>query len=198
MGDSDAAHDDEGSAVSRATARPTGEVRTFGHDEIIVSKTDPQGRITYVNETFVRVSAYAEHELLGQPHSIVRHPESPRGLFHLMWDRIGHGHEVFAYIDNLAADGASYWVLAHVTPSRDAAGRIVGYHSNRRSPQVAAVRQIEDLYRRMRAAERGITNAREAAVASRAVLEDELAWRGLTYDEFVWDVIVRNDKAVAA
>lgn len=183
--------------MTRAVPRPTGEIRTFGHDEIIVSKTDPQGRIMYVNDTFVRVSAYPESELLGQPHSVIRHPESPRGLFHLLWDRIGDGHEVFAYINNLAADGASYWVLAHVTPSRDAAGRIVGYHSNRRSPQPSAVRQVEELYRRMCAAERGVTNAREAAAASRRVLDDALAARGTTYDEFIWDVIASNDRAAA-
>lgn len=123
---------------------PTGVERTFGVDEIIVSKTDPQGRITYANPVFLRVSAYSEDQLLGKPHSVVRHPDMPRILFKLLWDTIAAGQEIFAYINNLAADGAHYWVLAHVTPSHKD-GRLIGYHSNRRLPERAAVAEVSRL-----------------------------------------------------
>ena len=56
----------------------TGIERRFKDDEIIVSKTDLKGRITYGNDVFIRISGYREAELLGQPHSIVRHPHMPR------------------------------------------------------------------------------------------------------------------------
>ncbi|MCM3661296.1 PAS domain-containing protein [Georgenia satyanarayanai] len=169
-----------------ATA-PTGVARTFGEDEIIVSKTDLKGRITYANDVFLRVSAYSEDEVLGQPHSLIRHPEMPRGLFHLLWETIQTGEEIFAYINNLAKDGAHYWVLAHVTPTRDSRGAVVGYHSSRRSPSPAAVARVARIYAGMRAAEARHRRASEAAVASRAALEEQLA--GQPYDELVWELV---------
>jgi len=135
---------------------PTQVERTFGEDEIIVSKTDTRGRITYANDVFCRVSLYSEDELLGQPHSLIRHPDMPRAVFQLLWDAIQAGREIFAYVVNLAADGAHYWVLAHVTPSFDPAGRVVGYHSNRRSPHRDAVTAASELYARLRAEERPV------------------------------------------
>ena len=64
----------------------TGRERTFGDDEIIVSKTDTRGVITYANDVFCRVSAYDEAELVGRPHNVVRHPDMPRCLFKLLWN----------------------------------------------------------------------------------------------------------------
>jgi len=59
----------------------TGVETFFGEEEIIVSKTDISGRITCCNDVFIRVSGYSERELLGVPHSILRHPEMPRCVF---------------------------------------------------------------------------------------------------------------------
>ena len=167
---------------------PTGVERTFGDDEIIVSKTDAKGRLTYANSVFLRVSAYAEADVIGQPHSLIRHPEMPRTIFKLMWETIQSGREIFAYVNNLAADGAYYWVFAHVTPSFDSQGSIVGYHSNRRSPDRDAVRQIDALYAALRAEEATHSRPADAMAASGALLTTELAARGMTYDEFVWSV----------
>lgn len=173
--------------VSRAV--PTGAERTFGAEEIIVSKTDPKGLILYANDVFQRVSGFAEAQLVGRPHNVVRHPHMPRGLFHLMWETIARGDEVFAYVNNLAADGAHYWVLAHITPTLGAHGKTVGYHSNRRSPARSAIARIEPVYARMRAEEARHTRAVDAAAASARLLADDLADRGQTYDELVWDLI---------
>lgn len=172
--------------MRRTTITPTGVEKTFRPDEIIVSKTDPQGRLTYVNRLFVEISGYAEEDLVGQPHSVIRHPDMPRSIFRLLWDRISSGQEIFAYVVNLSADGGHYWVLAHVTPTFDGSGRIVGYHSNRRTVEREALRQIDDLYARLRAEEHGKANARDAADAGIALLDRELAAAGVSYDEFVW------------
>src|SRR5262245_21896843 len=110
--------------------QPTGQERFFGADEIIVSKTDLRGHLTYANDVFLRVSAFAEDEVVGKPHNLIRHPDMPRCVFKLLWETISGGDELFAYIVNLAQDGAHYWVLAHVTPSVGLDGRVVGYHSN--------------------------------------------------------------------
>lgn len=172
----------------RTTATtPTGALRTFGDDEVIVSKTDLRGRLTYVNDVFMRVSCMAEDELLGKPHNVIRHPEMPRALFALLWNEIQAGREVFAYVLNLAADGVGYWVLAHVTPTFQH-GSIVGYHSNRRLPGAAAVATVAPLYERLRAIEARQDSPVEALAASTAALADELAERVTTYDEFVWSL----------
>jgi PAS domain S-box-containing protein len=172
--------------MSRVSIRPTGVERTFSDDEIIVSKTDLTGKITYVNDVFVRVSGYPRAELLGAAHSIIRHPDMPRCVFQVLWDTIQGGQEVFAYVVNLARNGEHYWVLAHVTPTFDAAGRIVGYHSNRRTVDRRALPTIEALYARLRADEQGHPNKREAVAASMARLNQYLQDRGQTYDAFVW------------
>jgi len=172
--------------VRRTTITPTGVEKTFRPDEIIVSKTDPQGRLTYVNRLFVEISGYDEADLIGQPHSVIRHPDMPRSVFRLLWDRISSGQEIFAYVMNLSADGGHYWVLAHVTPTFDGSGRIVGYHSNRRTADAEAVRRISELYARLRVAERGHDSARTAADAGMVLLEQELAAAESDYDQFVW------------
>lgn len=173
----------------RATAvRPTGIERTFRDDEIIVSKTDPKGLLTYVNQHFVDISGYAEDELIGKPHNVIRHPEMPRVLFKLLWEQINSGQELFAYVMNLSADGGHYWVLAHVTPTFDARGTIVGYHSNRRTASPAALDRIRPLYRALLDEEARHTRVPDAIAASTALLERTLEGAGMTYDQFVWSL----------
>ena len=154
-----------------------------------MSKTDEKGRITYANSVFLRVSAYDETDVMGKPHSLIRHPDMPRVIFKLMWETIQAGQEMFAYVNNLAADGAHYWVFAHITPSRSSAGARAGYHSNRRSPGRGAVREIESLYGRLRAEELAHSRPADAMTASGALLANELATTGLTYDEYVWNLV---------
>ncbi len=168
--------------------RPTGEERLLGVDEIIVTKTDPRGVITYANNTFLRMSALAEDDALGSAHNLIRHPDMPRAVFALMWETIQAGREIFAYVVNLAHDGAHYWVLAHVTPSYDQRGRLVGYHSNRRAPRRDAVTQMEALYADLRAVERREPNARAAVAASTELLRTVLLERGQDYEQLVWQI----------
>jgi len=170
---------------------PTGVERYLGADDVIVTKTDLKGRITYANDVFCGISAMSEESLLGQPHNVIRHPEMPRSIFRLLWETIEQRREIFAYVLNLGADGAHYWVLAHVTPSYDSTGRVVGYHSNRRRPATAAVREIRPLYQRLLAVEASHQRASEAAEAGRLALDELLSEGGRTYDEFVWDLTNR-------
>jgi PAS domain S-box-containing protein len=160
--------------------------RTFDRDDVIVSKTDPQGRITYANEIFLQVSAFAEEDLLGQPHNVIRHPDMPACVFALLWERIQAGQEIFGVINNLAADGANYWVLAHVTPTFDDRGKIVGYHSNRRVPSPGAVQIVTPIYRQLLAEERTHPGKREGIAAGRRLLDSLVAEAAGGYDEFVW------------
>ncbi|MCJ9427953.1 PAS domain-containing protein [Kordiimonas sp. A6E486] len=110
----------------------TGVEVFFDANDIIVSKTNLKGHITYANDVFLDIAGYTEEEVLGKPHSLIRHPKMPRCVFKLLWDTIQAGDEIFAYVINRAKNGDHYWVLAHVTPSYDSASQMVGFHSNRR------------------------------------------------------------------
>lgn len=166
--------------------RSKGRERFFKDNEIIVSKTDLKGRITYANKIFLDIADYSEKEVLGQPHNIIRHPDMPRCIFRLLWDRISSGREIFAYVVNRTKYGDHYWVYAHVTPSFDVHGNILSYHSNRRVPDRQIVTEkIIPLYAKLLAAEREHRNAKEGLAASAKVLEGILADAGLAYDEFI-------------
>jgi PAS domain S-box-containing protein len=157
-------------------------------DELIVSKTDAKGVLTYVNQVFCRMAAAREEDLLGRPHNVIRHPDMPRAVFKYMWDTISSRQEIFAYVKNLALDGSHYWVFAHVTPSGRPGEPIIGYHSNRRAPAREAIATMEPIYRRLREIERSHASSRAGLDASTAAFHDILTERGLSYDELIWSV----------
>lgn len=156
-------------------------------DDIIVSKTDPTGRITYVNDVFCQVSGFTERELIGKPHSVIRHPDMPRAVFKLLWDQIGAGREIFAYVKNMTRNGDYYWVFAHVTPSYDANGKLAGYHSNRRVPDRATLTQsIIPLYAELLREEQNYRNGKEALAAGFQKLVEFVRAQKVDYDELVF------------
>jgi PAS domain S-box-containing protein len=168
--------------------QPTGNERTFGDDEIIVSKTDPRGRIIYANDVFLELALYDEAEVLGAPHSLVRHPDMPRAIFKLLWDTIWAGEEIFAYVVNMSKNGDHYWVFAHVTPSFNANGEISGYHSNRRVPEPGPLTKVQDLYKTLLAEEKRHPNDKIGMEASYAQLVDLLSENDMTYEEFIFSL----------
>lgn len=167
---------------------PTGVERAFSTDDIIVSKTDLKGHITYANRVFLEIASLTERQVIGAPHSIIRHPDMPRCVFKLLWDSISAGREVFAYVVNMASNGDHYWVLAHVTPTFGPEGKIIGYHSNRRVPEPAAVALIKDIYARLLIEEAKHKNAKRGMAASGAMLTAMLQAKGVSYDEFIFSV----------
>ncbi len=169
----------------RRTITPTGRERRFRQGDFILSKTDLKGRITYANDVFLAISGFTEKEVMGAPHSIVRHPEMPRCVFQYFWETIESGEEIFAYVVNLCKNGDHYWVLAHVTPTFNDRGEIVGYHSNRRSPDPAAVAEIKRVYADLLAIERQHQDRKAGLAASRASLEKMLQDKGQSFNEFI-------------
>ncbi len=168
--------------------KPSGREKRFGEDEIIVSKTDLRGVITYANDVFLKVAGYTEAEVLGKPHNLIRHPDMPRSVFKLLWDEIQAGREVFAYVVNMAKNGDHYWVFAHVTPSHDLHGRHVGYHSNRRVPYADALPKVQELYQALCAEERRHADPRAGLQAGSRRLQDTLQQVGLDYSRFVFQL----------
>ena len=169
-----------------AKVTPTGKELFFDSDEIIVSKTDLKGRITYANDVFIRLAGYSEKEILGAPHSLIRHPDMPRCVFKLLWDTIQSKEEIFAYVINMAKSGDHYWVLAHVTPSFDEAGEITSYNSNRRVPRREVLDDvIIPLYKSLLEEENRHSSRKDGMQSSYDMLVGILEEKGVEYDEFV-------------
>ncbi len=116
--------------------------------KLIVSRTDPEGIITQVNQSFIEMSGYSEEELLGQPHYILRHPDMPRLAFKDLWDTVKAGKKWHGYVKNLRKDGGYYLVYAVVIPNIRR-GELVGYTSVRRKPSRKKMEDALQLYAKM-------------------------------------------------
>lgn len=169
-------------------ATPTDIENTFNADEIIVSKTDLKGHITYVNDVFCKVAEMTEDEALGEPHSIIRHPDMPRAVYYLMWQQLKSKKEIFAYVKNMAKSGNFYWVYAHVSPTLDSNGEIIGYHSSRRSVDKDKIEKISKLYEDIIAIENEHSNRKQGMEAGIVYLTNLLEKASMTYDEFIWSI----------
>ena len=153
-------------------------------DDLIISKTDLKGRITYANRTFMRISGYDEEALLHQPHNLIRHPDMPKGVFKMLWRELQQGHEFFGFVKNYTLDQSFYWVFANITPDIDANGKVQGYFSVRRQPNPKAVEQIFPVYQKMLEIERRHTKT-QACVHSLAFLQQLLDSKKISYERFV-------------
>jgi len=111
----------------------------------IVSKTDLKGIITYANTPFCKLSGYSKKELIGKPHSIVRHPDMPKAAFKDMWDTIQQGKKWRGFVKNLRKDGKYYWVEAVIQPIFDEDENIIGYISARKP----VTNKIKEKYQRI-------------------------------------------------
>lgn len=136
--------------MSTAQAKNLNKEVTLKDDDLIVSKTDKKGKITYANRSFMQISGYSEQMLLGHPHNLIRHSDMPRGVFRLMWQMLQNGEEFFGFVKNRCLDGGFYWVFANVTADLDEHGQLQGYFSVRRQPPREALLVCEEIYRNMR------------------------------------------------
>ncbi len=119
----------------------------------LISETDTKGNITFVNRKFIEMSAYSKAEALGQPHSLLRHPDMPKAAFAEMWKMIKSGKIWEGYVKNLRKDGKYYWVIVHIVPKLDEEGNIIGYIASRKVPDRYKIRQMEQTYKEMCKAE---------------------------------------------
>jgi len=152
----------------------------MNEDEMIVSKTDLKGRITYGNEVFIRMSGYTEGELLNAPHNILRHQDMPKIVFKLLWDRIQSKKSINAYVKNKTKNGDFYWVFANVTASLDTSGKIIGYYSVRRKPSNKGIETMKNLYTKLLESEKN-----GGVSASGKLLDETLKNAGISYNEFI-------------
>jgi PAS domain S-box-containing protein len=174
--------------MAASQVRPTGKECPFGEEELIVSKTNLKGHITYANDVFLRLSKYPVKDVIGAPHSLIRHPDMPRCIFKLLWDTIQAKKEIFAYVVNMASDGDHYWVFAHVTPTLDEQQNVTGFHSNRRKPNPEQVTKIKELYQALLTEEGRHDSRKDGMLRGYDMLIATLKGKGLDYDEFIFAI----------
>ncbi len=154
----------------------------------ILSKTDTKGIIEYGNDYFVEISGYREDELIGQPHNIIRHPDMPKVVFKLLWQRIQSRDNIVAVVKNLSKDGRYYWVMTEFEIKIDKiTNEITGYFAYRKAAPRKAIEKIAPLYKKLLDIEKvnGVEGSQKYLAA---LLEAE----NKTYDKFIDEVTGRN------
>lgn len=130
-----------------------GPINTPVTGDTMVSITDLEGKITYVNRVFMRVSGFHEKQLIGHNHNLVRHKEMPRCVWHRVWKRLEKDDEAFILIKNLSATGQAYWSFSALYPNFDTHGKKVGYCAVHYPASAAMIRLIEPIYAKVLKAE---------------------------------------------
>lgn len=159
--------------------------------QIIMSKTNTRGIIEYANETFVDVCGYEDYELIGQPHNIIRHPDMPKVIFKVLWDKLKEGENFHAIVKNLAKTGRYYWVITDFEISKDENGEITNYFGRRKAvPNDVIVNHIEPLYKKLLQ----IENA-SGIEFSEKYLNGFLEEKNKTYVQYIMELIYSHEKA---
>lgn len=137
----------------------------FAVNEMIISRTDKRGVIVSGNTIFQRMTGRDWPDLIGAPHKIIRHPDMPKAVFQLMWDRLKENQPVGAYVKNREKTGRHYWVFALVAPTPD------GYVSVRIKPLGSALPKVQEIYATLlqREKEEGLSPVESAAQLRKAV-----------------------------
>ena len=115
----------------------------------LITRTDLRGIITYASKAYRQMTKYSKEELIGTPHSIVRHPDMPKAAFECMWKTIKNDIPWEGYVKNLRKDGKYYWVIVRIESIFDEEHRKIGYVGIRREPSREAIRVIEQEYKSM-------------------------------------------------
>lgn len=166
----------------------------FKHEDLIFSTTDHKGIIRSADEVFVQMSRYPLADMLGQPHSLVRHPDMPRCVFQLLWDYIKENKPIGAYVKKMASDGSYYNVFALVSPLKD------GYLSVRIKPTSTFFQAAHKIYPKLLACEQKLASegktTPQCVAESTKLLLSELKNLGFeSYDAFMYSALEEEMRA---
>ena len=181
--------------IELTVERPTPIDKEVGWNksQVVISETDVYGRITNVNDVFCNVCGYSPEEMIGQPHSIIRHPDMPKLVFKLLWDNLKVGNNFIGVIKNLAKSGEYYWVITDFEMRRDATGNITHYIARRKSvPKAVIENYVAPLYETLLKLEK----VGGMELSSR-FFKNYLAKQGKDYIDFIIDVMNENREKVA-
>ena len=152
-------------------------------NKTIMSKTNKKGVIEYANEYFMEVCGYEEFELIGQPHNIIRHPDMPKVIFKLMWEKLLNKENIHAVVKNLAKDGRFYWVITDFEVRTNEEGEITALFARRKAAPRSTIAAVENLYRKLVT----IEEAKNVEV-SQKYFEGFLEEKGMTYNEYIENI----------
>lgn len=113
----------------------------------MVTETDENGNITYVNSKFIQMTGYKKDELLGRSHNILRHPDMPKVVYEELWSSLKQDEPWKGHIKNRRKDGSFYWAVVIITPKHNEEGRINGYIALREAPSRQSLENIKECYR---------------------------------------------------
>jgi PAS domain S-box-containing protein len=157
--------------------------------KVLLSITDTKGVIEYCNEDFVEVCGYEEYELAGAPHNIVRHPDMPKVVFKLMWDRLDKEENIIAIVKNMSKTGRYYWVMTDFVIRKDDEGNVSGYKAFRKPAPRKAIEAVIPFYKKLRE----IEEARGMEAAEK-FFHGFLDGENTNYDDFIQNLIIDNIK----
>ncbi|GLS92416.1 hypothetical protein GCM10007916_34870 [Psychromonas marina] len=126
----------------------------LNENDLLVSSTDLEGNITFADDDFIRISGYAEEELIGNPHNIVRHPDMPKEAFADLWQSITEEKCWSGIIKNRQKNGGYYWVKADVIPLYKE-GVHIGFMSVRSAPNKVDLERVKNLYLKFKSGDQG-------------------------------------------
>ena len=125
----------------------TGQETILSDLSFLVSETDAKGTILFANKDFCNIAGYELEELIGKPHSIVRHSDMPKKAFKSLWDTVQSGETWTGYVKNATKNGGYYWVFATVYPFESCDGSN-GFLSCRRKASKEEINSAVELYKK--------------------------------------------------
>lgn len=163
---------------------PVDKEVVWDKDLVLVSKTDKFGNIKYCNEVFVNISGYEDFELVGKPHSIIRHPDMPAVIFKLLWSNLKNGRDFHAVIKNMSKSGRYYWVITQFEIQTNAEGEIINYVGRRKAIPAGVADRFEALYFKLKQIEKAVS-----VEAAEEYLYGFLDDKKVTYDQFLEKIL---------
>ncbi|MBN2825388.1 MAG: PAS domain-containing protein [Campylobacterales bacterium] len=160
---------------------PTGVETKLPTDKLMFSKTDAKGGIVSASQSFVEITGYKESELITSAHTLLRHPDMPKTIFKVLWDRLERGLPVKVVIKNLTKCGNHFWSLTSIEVKRDRDSKeIRNFIAYRSSINKNAKEMIVSLYSQLKEIEE-----KHSIEMAMKFLHGYLDEQRLSYDDFM-------------
>jgi len=160
---------------------PTGVEIKLPSERLVMSKTDATGGIVSASQSFVELSGYKEGELITSSHSLLKHPDMPKTIFKILWDRLNRGLPIKLIVKNLTKCGNHYWAFTSIEVKRDRDTKEIRNFIAYRTPIANHVKEsIATLYRQIKEVEE--KHSLEAGIN---FLHGYLDEKRLGYDDFM-------------
>lgn len=150
----------------------------------LMTKTSAQGILEYANEYFMEVTGFTQKELIGKPHQVIRHPDMPQCIYHVINEHLSTGKNVNAVLKNITKDGKYYWVIVDLEANVDENGTLVSYYSRRKAIPKNFIPKIEKFYNNLKMIEQ-----RQNVEFSLKYLEGLLEDQKLSFTELILNLL---------